>query len=194
MKRIFYLLITGLLISCGQKTKDLQTVDNGDTLISNNRIRTVDTTSTEVEEDCVFNNDYKGLTTDWLTKSNIKDFIWNDELKQALIPRGQDTLFVSEGGCTHFGFLVEIKLANDSHAMTDSSFFIHKALELATEFEMEHYIKVINEGKFRMAQEGESNIWYEVDDDDIDDNIIYNGIEIVKEGQDKKVNISQYMN
>jgi hypothetical protein len=194
MKKILHLLITGLLISCGQQVKSPQTIDNGDSLTDNNKMEVTDTTSTADGEDCVFNNDYKGLTIEWLTESKIKDFIWNDNLKQALIPRGRDTLFISQGGCTHFGFLVEIKLANDTHALTDSVFFIQKAFELATEFDMDHYVKMINEGKLRKAESGVERVWFEVDDDDFEDNIIYNGIEIAIDGQDKRVNISQYVN
>lgn len=194
MREIFYLLVIGLLISCGQQAKKLQTIDNGDTLEANNKIVTADTISTTEGEDCVFNNDYKGLTTEWLAEVKIKNFIWNEKLKQALIPRGQDTVFISQGGCTHFGFVVEIKLTNDTHDLNDSVFYIQKALELAKEFKMNHYVQMIKERKFRNAQTGEVRVWYEVDDDNIEDNIIYNGIEIAAEGQDKRINISQYMN
>jgi hypothetical protein len=37
---------------------------------------------------------------------------------------------------------------------------------------------MIEEGKIRKAQDGENKIWYEVDDNDADDNLFYNGIEI----------------
>ncbi len=39
-------------------------------------------------------------------------------------------------------------------------------------------MKLLSKGKIRKAQEGETKVWYEVDDNRPDDNLIYNGIEI----------------
>src|SRR5882672_7345454 len=98
MTRILFYLIIGLLISCTQQNKKTETADKDSTANTNSE-----------EDDCVFNNDYKGLTSDWLMELKIKDFIWRDDLKQALVPTGQDTVFVSKGGCSHSGLLVELK-------------------------------------------------------------------------------------
>jgi hypothetical protein len=153
-----------------------------------------DSTSDNVEEDCVFNNDYKGLTKDWLTQLKIRDFIWRDDLKQALIPKGQDTVFISKGGCTHLGLLVELKLTNDNHPLTDSVYWVNKALGIAFEYQMDHYDKMIKEGRIRKAESGQKTTWYEIDDNDSEDNLVYNGIEIVENGRTKRVSISQYFN
>ena len=97
----------------------------------------VDPTTDTEEEDCVFNNDYKGLTTDWLKELKIEAFIWRDDLKQALVPKRQDTVFLQRGGCTHSGFVVEFKLTDDQHLLTDSAYWITKALELSCEYQMD---------------------------------------------------------
>lgn len=107
---------------------------------------------------------------------------------------GKDTVFLSQGGCVHFGFLVELKLSNDNHAISDSVYWVHKALALATEYKMDHYQKMIEAGKIRKAQDGETQVWYEVDDNYSDDNLIYNGIEIKFEATSKRISISQYYN
>lgn len=125
---------------------------------------------------------------------NKTNFIWRDDLEQALIPMGQDTVFLSQGGCIHFGFILELKLAQDNHLISDSVYWVHKALDLATEYEMDHYSKMIQSGKIRAAQQGETTVWYEVDDDKEDDNLFYTGIEITVEGTSKRIRISQYFN
>lgn len=192
MRKIVYCLLAILSISCAQKRNSETLSPKDTTLVTDSRIEAKDTTSRTDEENCVFNEDYKGLTTEWLKELGIEDFIWKDDLKQALIPKGRDTVFISQGGCTHFGYLVEIKLTDDQHFLNDSSFFVQKALALAREFKMDHYEKMINEGKLRKVQDQETAVWYEIDDNDVDDNLIYNGIEIKKEGEAKRVNISQY--
>src|SRR5688572_12743038 len=195
MKRILFYLIIGLLVSCTQQNKKIETADTlerSEAIV--NKDSAVNPNSDSEEEDCVFNNDYKGLTIDWLTALKIKDFIWRDDLKQALVPKGQDTVFVSKGGCTHSGLLVELKLTNDNHSLTDSTYWIGKALDIAIEYQMDHYEKMIKEGKIKRTDSGQTTTWYEIDDNDLEDNLFYNGIEITVDGQNKRVSISQYFN
>ncbi len=155
----------------------------------------LDTATIEQREgDCIFNNDYHGLTLEWLKELNKKRFIWRADLDQALIPIGQDTIFISKGGCDHFGISVELKLLNNNHSISDSTYWIQSALKLADDYNMEHYRKAIKEGKLRKAQNGEGTIWYEVDDDDVDDNLYYVGIEISFEEKSKRINLSEDYN
>jgi hypothetical protein len=193
--------ILGLSVSCTAQEKSSQTADTLSAktpLGARAGINTIDTTSTTEEEsdddDCVFNNDYKGLTIEWLKELKITEFIWRDDLKQALVPKGQDTVFFSKGGCTHSGLLIELKLANDDHGLTDSTYWIEKALALSVEYQFDHYEQMIRAGKIKKAESGETKIWYEIEDNDVDDNLIYNGIEITQDGKKKRINISQYFN
>src|SRR5258706_586911 len=193
MTRILFYLIIGLLISCTQENKKTETADTLNTIKPTTEKDSTANTNSE-EDDCVFNNDYKGLTSDWLTELKIKDFIWRDDLKQALVPTGQDTVFVSKGGCSHSGLLVELKLTNDNHSLSDSAYWIKKALNIAIEYQMDHYERMIKEGKIKKTESGQTTTWYEIDDNDLEDNLIYNGIEITLDGQNKRVSISQYFN
>lgn len=192
MARVLPYIILGLLISCTPGNKTTETIG---TLKTTNNVQDKDSTAnSDLDEDCVFNNDYQGLTTSWLTELEIKDFIWRDDLKQALIPKGQDTVFISKGGCDHAGLLVELKLTNDNHPITDSTYWVKRALDISVEYQMDHYERIIKEGKLRKSQSGQTTTWYEVDDNDPEDNLIYNGIEITLDGQSKRVSISQYFN
>ncbi len=197
MKRTFLnLVVIGLLFSCTQQNKSTETTDKLKTTAepTAGRDTTVNPTTDTEEEDCVFNNDYKRLTTDWLKELKIEAFIWRDDLKQALVPKGQDTVFLQQEGCTHSGFVVELKLTDDQHAITDSAYWITKALELSGKYQMDHYEQMIRKGKIKKAESGRKNVWYEIEDKDIDDNLIYNGIEITQDGPNKRLNISQYFN
>jgi hypothetical protein len=194
-KQLLY-LITALLISCTQQKTNTEAADSLKTkTITRDTTKDTATNSNPAsEEDCVFNNDYKGLTSDWLAELKIKKFIWREDLKQALVPKGQDTVFVSQGGCSHSGFSVELKLTNDNHSLADSAYWIKKALDIAIEYQMDHYERMIKEGKIKKADSRRTSAWYEIDDNDIEDNLIYNGIEITLDGQDRRVSISQYFN
>lgn len=192
-RRLLYLII-GLQISCTQQNKTTETVDTLQTVQQTVNKDSKANTNPDSEDDCVFNNDYKGLTSDWLTELKIKDFIWRDDLKQALILKGQDTVFVSKGGCTHSGLSVEWKLMNDNHSISDSTFWITKALDLAIEYQMDHYEKMIKERKIKKADSGETNVWYIIEDNDSEDNLIYDGIAITQDGPNKRISISQYFN
>jgi hypothetical protein len=59
---------------------------------------------------------------------------------------------------------------------------------------MEHYGQMIKEGKLRKVQDGKTTVWYEIDDNDEDDNLFYNGIEITLDGQTRRMNMTQYYN
>jgi hypothetical protein len=198
-----------LVLGCAGKQNEEATIQVADTIANSQPIdsaREENISHTDVtwveegvekedaKEDCVFNNDYKGLTIGWLKELNKSNFIWRNDLEQALIPVGQDTVFLSQGGCFHFGFLVELKLTNDNHSLSDSVYWINKALALANEYEMDQYQKMIRSGKIRKVQDGKTTVWYEVEDDNPDDNLYYNGIEITSGPTSKRLSISQYFN
>lgn len=195
MSRIFYLIVLLEIISCSRQNKSSDTTD---TIKLNTQAAKKDTTvnsnSRTEENDCVFNNDYKGLTTSWLAELKITNFIWRSDLDQALIPRGQDTIFISQGGCVHFGIVAEIKLTNDTHSLNDSIFFVKRALQLATEFKMDQYERAITGRKIKKVQDTKTTVWYDIEDDNLEDNLFYNGIEITVDGKNKKISLSQYFN
>lgn len=145
------------------------------------------------DDDCVFNNDFKGLTTEWLAELGRTKYIWREDLAQALIPMGQDTIYVSKGGCNHFGISVELHLNNDNHTLADSVFWVENALKLAQDFKMEEYQRSIEQKKIkRLGDESDIALWFEIID--AEDNYIYEGIIVKIEKNSKIVSISQYLN
>ena len=152
------------------------------------------TAFSQTEKDCVFNNDYKGLTTEWLTKLGKTDFHWNADSNQAEIYSKQDTIFVSKGGCVHFGISVELRLSEDPHTINDSEYWLNKALTLATDFDFKYYKKMIQEISVNRVENKKNIVWFEIEDDNLADNLYYNGIEINLEMKTKVIRLSQYYN
>lgn len=146
-----------------------------------------------IYSDCIFDNDYKGLTSEWLEELSISNYIWKDELNGALIPSEKDTIFISKGGCDHFDYLVEIRMYDNNHSSTDSLTIISKASEIANRYRMDHYSKMIREGQLKRI-ENETSVWYEIPDDNVNDNVFYNGIEYRFDGLTKVISISKYIN
>lgn len=151
-------------------------------------------TFSQSENDCTFNNDYKGLTTEWLHELGKTDFIWNEKSNQAEIHSGQDTIAVSKGGCVHFNTLVELRLGNDTHKLEDTEYWLKKALYLATEFDLKHYKKMLEENNFSRVEARKNVIVFDIKDDKIDDNLFYVGVEINFENNRKVISLNKYYN
>jgi hypothetical protein len=151
-------------------------------------------TFSQSDNDCTFNNDYKELTTEWLTELGKTDFIWNAKTNQAEIQNGQDTIVVSKGDCIHFNTLVELRLGNNTHTLEDNEYWLKKALYLATEFDLKHYKKMLEENEFNRVEARKNVILFDIKDDEIDDNLFYVGVEINFENNRKIISLSEYYN
>jgi|GEM_PF-1010740 len=145
-------------------------------------------------EDCVFNNDYKGLTAGWLKELNIQDYEWDSNRNNAIIIDGRDSILVTQGGCYHFGFTVTQKLMNENVSFDSLSYWIDKSILLAEKFEFDNYLKSLKDSTFTIENEELHSIWISVEDDNIDDNLFYSGIELKREDNNSKITISQYYN
>lgn len=56
-------------------------------------IEATSSTEEENDDDCIFNNDFKGLTTDWLKELKITEFIWRDNLSKRLFQKDKTRFF-----------------------------------------------------------------------------------------------------
>src|SRR5262245_43726617 len=130
MIRLIQFLIVAVLISCGQNAGNKDELIKAKPAVPDDSISNSTATPEKesekdtVENDCVFNDNYEELTKKWLSELKIDKFVWRADLSQALIPEGSDTVFISQGGCAHFGISVESKMTNNVHPITDSVFFI----------------------------------------------------------------------
>jgi hypothetical protein len=197
MKRISLYFLFALLIACSSNKKEEALTDTVRVdAMKESLTEEEDTVTTASEDGCVFNNDYHSLTTYWLKELNESHFTWRPDLNSALIPMGQDTVSLSQGGCVHFNISVELKLTKDRHLISDSAFWMQRTLKLADDYGMDYYSKMIRAGKVRRLpeQDTDTHAWFEVDDDNEDDNLFYNGIEITFEDKGKRIQMTQYFN
>ncbi len=198
--RYYCLFLLLILICCTHNEKGVtENNESSDTMVvetqqdQDQRTEVVEADS-GTETDCIFNDDSKGLTTEWLTNLNKQNFVWNEDLEQALLTMGKDSVSISRGGCYHFGEMVSLKVSSKSHPVSDSTFWISKALELAKEFQMEVYVEMIELKMIRKTGDNVNSVWYEFDDPEENDNLIFNGIEINFEGEYPVLSMSQYYN
>lgn len=192
MKPIFALLLM-LAASCSTKndTKTIETLKNDSTTISK-----VDSVKEEEspEDDCVFNNDYFGLTKEWIKELKLEIYEWDTVNYRAIVPDGADTIYFTKGGCGHFGISFEFKLHEDHHPLTDSSYWISKSMLIAKRLNFDFFDKSVADGQFRMERNRENSIWFDVKDDQLEDNLIYDGIEVVEKKDEKIVSMVVYYN
>lgn len=148
----------------------------------------------EKGEDCVFNNDIYGLTTEWANEAGFSKFIWNDNMSQLKIPFNSDTIVLAKGGCIHFQYYVEIRLYSDTASISNIEHWKSLALELANRFKFDQYSKTLATNEFVRVEGGKDAFWLEIKDDDLEDNILYNGVEVDLEGDYKFLALSTYVN
>jgi|GEM_PF-1827991 hypothetical protein len=143
---------------------------------------------------CDFTNDYKELTAEWLKELKITEFTWRENLHGALIAQGEDTVFISQGGCGPFGISVDLWMRTPAPDITDSTFWISKALELADKYQMTDYSEIIRKGKLRRTEIDAFNVWYEVFPENQAENEVFEGIAVVLEKDFKRLSMSKYFN
>jgi len=173
-------------------------------LVINNQFLTVSTKSSllklEVpkqkniqQDDCVFNNNYQELTVEWFTKSGITKFVWDDSLKHAKFLQKEDTVFLTQGGCYHFGYTLEQRIYGDK-SDRNLDHWVKISIELSEKFGFEHYAQSLRTKKYSTPQNTHNSFWLEIQDDNLDDNLFYTGVEVRINKEYKAIRISKYFN
>lgn len=190
-KTICYLPILLMSLSCSENKTHTENVK-----IENNKSDTIETekeNKLENNSDCVFDDNYKKLTEDWLSEVGIKTYIWNSKINKATVIYEGDTLTLYKGGCNHFVSSVEIKTDIDPNKISDST-LLRKINNVACKFKFENYCKKLTEGRFKKINTGNSSFLLEFEDDDPEDNLISEGIQISEKEKSTIIEISEYYN
>lgn len=184
MKKTFYsVLILILIISCSEKKTQKENI-----VIKNIKSDTVlktDDNELENNSDCVFDDNYKKITEEWLNELEIKEYVWDSKTNKATLIYNDDTLTIYKGGCNHFVSSVEIKTGIYPNKEPDST-LIKKINDIACKFEFNNYCKKLIEGRFKKNHNSNSSLFLEFEDDDPDDNLVSEGIQILE--KEKKHN------
>ena len=188
MKTVFYSICALILtLSCSTKK------DHESTIERKIKVDTVLKTESETEADCVFDDDYKKLTTEWLNEVGFKKYVWDEQNKQAILKYNNDTLIVRKGGCNHFVNSVQIRTKILPNKIVDR-ILIKKITEIACKFKFENYCQKLTEGKYKEIIESNSSLFLEFEDEDPDDNLISEGIHISTANKKTVIEISEYYN
>lgn len=145
------------------------------------------------KDPCVFNNDFKTLTMDWVKEANALDFVWHSKSSSAIKVVGNDTITLRKGGCDHFFITAEMSVI-DSHNAEDSLYWIKKALKFAEEYHLKDYADFIKDGRLYRDRTSEIYVWYNVVDTTQVTNTYYDGIVITDIGARKRLTLSSFVN
>lgn len=144
-------------------------------------------------DDCFHSDDYEGLTKEWMNDLGKTDFIWLGNKHEAAFPIGQDTIFVSRGGCVFFKTLVCYKLYGDYHAITDSTYWLNKAVSLASEFGFHHYEQMILSNRITSMEKKGNVMWFGIEGDYADAGVYYSGVGIYDKKEWREIYMSRYL-
>ncbi len=191
-RTIYYIAIVLITLSCSEKKK--QSEKN---VIKNIKSDTVLKTEVGSESgttsDCIFDNDYKKVTEEWLNEIGIKKYVWDSKNNKAIVIYNGDTLMVCQGGCYHYASSVELKTAIYPNKEIDSN-LLRKINDIACKFKFDSYCQKLIEGKFKRIDNDDASILLEFEDADPEDNLIANGIQILEEKKRTIIHISEYYN
>lgn len=192
MKQTFYCaLLLIITLSCSEKKTQKENIIVKN--IKSEKVLKIDDEELENNSDCVFDDNYKKITEEWLNELEIKKYVWNSKINKATFIYNGDTLTVYKGGCDHFVSSVEIKTDVYPNKELDST-LMRKINDIACKFKFDHYCKKLIEGRFKKIDNSNSSFFLEFEDDDPEDNLVSEGIEILEKEKRTIVKISEYYN
>lgn len=191
MKNILYSIsFIILIVSCSNKKESIVVTSskNKDSIIVvKSREENKD------DSDCVFENNPEELTQTWLREAGFKQFIWDKELKKAIVINDLDTLLVYKGGCNHLVNSLEIKMPKVYDDIFDYR-QMQKINDLACRFNFQNYCNKILNNQFDKMESNTGSFILEFENDDPEGNLILEGIEIIELKNAIRVKISEYYN
>ena len=146
------------------------------------------------QDDCVFNNDYQGLTKDWIeeTGTNYK-FVWVEELNSFVARLSNvEIISLSAGGCYSSGRTIKYQ-NTEIDSFDNIDFWMTMALKLAKEFQMDLFIKPLEEKSWNLKYENERNLIYGIPIDS-DEYRIVEGIILERDEKSHALVLSYYIN
>ncbi|OXG05344.1 hypothetical protein BC749_11617 [Flavobacterium araucananum] len=192
MKKTFYFaLIVIITLSCSEKKTKKENIIIKN--IKSDTVLKIDNEKLDNNSDCVFDDNYKKITEEWLNELEIKKYVWDSKSNTATLIYNGDTLTVYKGGCDHFISSVEIKTDIYPNKELDST-LIRKINDIACKFKFDNYCKKLIEGRFKKNINSNSSLFLEFEDDDPEDNLISEGIQILEKEKRTIITISEYYN
>ncbi|MGX7668771.1 hypothetical protein [Flavobacterium pedocola] len=190
-KAFYYISILIITLSCSEKKTQKENIKIKN--IKSDTVSKTDDDELEDNSDCIFDDNYKKITEDWLNEVEIKKYVWDPENNKAIFVYNEDTLTLYRGGCNHFISSVEIKTEIYPNKALDST-LLKKINDIACKFKFNNYCKKLIEGEFKKIDNGNSSFFLEFEDDDPEDNLISEGIQILEKEKRTIIKMSEYYN
>ena len=159
--------------------------------IKSDTVSTTDKEELENESDCVFDDDYKKITEEWLSELEIKKYVWDSKTNKAIVIYNGDTIILYRGGCSHFISSVEIKTDIYPNKAIDST-LLRKINDIACKFKFTNYCKKLSEGLYKKTENSNSSFFLEFEDDNPEDNLFFEGIQIIEKEERTIINMLEY--
>lgn len=179
-----------LIFACRPSDKSSQSMNNP--LLAN------DTMDISDDIDCIFDTSSYKFTTEALLKFDKSlPYKWDNDLKQAkAVLRNGDTLYLSIGGCDHFGYtaiLITKMPFNETDSLLDKTRWLARSF---FENGFESYDQLIGDGKFNKSEESTSlySIYDVIQPDSIAENCVFDGFSFEKQKNNTKIEIGAYIN
>ncbi len=192
-KTLYYISILIITLSCSDKKTQKVNI-KPEKIKSNKILETAVNDELEKNSDCIFDDNYKKITEEWLREVGIKKYVWDSKINKATFIYNGDTLIVSKGGCYHFISSVEIKTDKPENKVVVDSTILTKINDIACKFKFNNYCKKLTEGRFKKIENSNSSFFLEFEDDDPEDNLISEGIQILEKENRIIIKISEYYN
>jgi hypothetical protein len=189
-KTFYYIVLLIITLSCSEKKTPSEN-SNLKNSKSDRVLKTEEINQLEDNSDCVFEDDYKKVTEDWLNDLEIKKYVWDPKTNKAIVIYNGDTLTLYRGGCNHFISSVEFKTAIYPNKTLDTT-ILRKIKEVACKFKFDNYCKKLSEGLYKKTENSNSSFFLEFEDDNTEDNLFFNGIQIIEKEKRTSINISEY--
>ena len=192
--RIVFLYIFFVLFSCSNK-KELQDLPaerkQGISTEESYKKEEVSKSAERVDNssDCVFDDDCEKSTSEWLKELGFTKFLWNEAETKAYLIVENELVKVCHGGCTHFTTSVECSVPS----YLGETALIEKCKSLSSQFKFVHYSNQLKLGNYKMYEDN-GKVFFDFEDDDPEDNLIYLGIECSKSTDSTKIKIVEYLN
>lgn len=151
--------------------------------------------SLQAQEDCIFNNDYKGLTKQWIQKcDSLTPYLWVDSSKSYLRQiSDSESLELSQGGCAHYSWDL-ILVVSQTDNFENHNFWLGKALILARKFEMDPFIAPLENNQLKIVYRTQDLIQFMFPYDDVTSTYLSEGVILQRKKGKIILSMNYYIN
>lgn len=144
-------------------------------------------------DDCVFNDDIKGISIEWAEEMGHSNAQW-DSLRKCITTKfNDDSLFYSKGGCYHYTTSVTLK-SKATYPLDSMNYWLPLTIQFTKETELKAYNTALKDSSFYISKNNPRRKVITIEVDNQIENIVYEGIILEKIDDYVEVKIVTYIN